>query len=93
MRLSILVLMVKLKKPLTFFSMWDAYKDAGGIKEPYSFLPFVLSAFFVTVGLMYSSIVKLFGITFGPIWFPMLCVIPGIFIGILLKKILSKERL
>ncbi|GAA3313499.1 hypothetical protein GCM10020331_003770 [Ectobacillus funiculus] len=37
------------------FAMWDAYKDAGGGKELYSFLPFVLSAYFVTVGLMYSA--------------------------------------
>ncbi|WP_349655130.1 hypothetical protein [Neobacillus sp. YX16] len=35
-----------------FFAMWDAYKDAGGDKEPYSFLPFVSSAYLVTVGLI-----------------------------------------
>lgn len=27
-----------------FFSISDAYKDAGGGKEPYSFIPFALSA-------------------------------------------------
>jgi hypothetical protein len=75
-----------------FFSMWDAYKDAGGAKESYSFLPFVLSSIFVTVGLMYSARVKLFGIMFGTIWFPMICVIPGVVIGILLKKILRKSK-
>ncbi|MCM2535368.1 hypothetical protein NDK43_27295 [Neobacillus pocheonensis] len=69
-----------------FFAMWDAYKDAGGGKEPYAYLPFVLSAFFVTVGLMYSARVKLFGIALGTVWFPMVCVIPGVVIGILLKK-------
>lgn len=74
-----------------FFAMWDAYKDAGGAKEPYSFLPFVLSSILVTVGLMYSARVKLFGIMFGTIWFPMICVIPGVVIGILLKKILRKS--
>ncbi len=74
-----------------FFSMWDAFKDAGGGKEPYSYLPFALSAFFVTIGLIYSARVKLFGICLGTIWFPMLCVIPGIFVGILLKKILAHE--
>ena len=72
-----------------FFAMWDAYKDAGGGKEPYSFLPFVLSALFVTVGLMYSARLKLFGIALGTVWFPMICVIPGVVIGILLKKILQ----
>lgn len=74
-----------------FFAMWDAYKDACGAKEPYSFLPFVLSSILVTVGLMYSARVKLFGIMFGTIWFPMICVIPGVVIGILLKKILRKS--
>lgn len=74
-----------------FFSMWDAFKDAGGGKEPYSYLPFAMSAFFVTVGLMYSAKVKLFGIYLGTVWFPMLCVIPGIFVGILLKKLVRNR--
>jgi hypothetical protein len=64
--------------------------DARGGKEPYSFLPFVLSAYFVIVGLMYSAKIKLLGIMLGTVWFPMLCVIPGIIIGILLKKLLVK---
>lgn len=71
-----------------FFAMWDAYKDAGGGKEPYSYLPFVFSAYFVTVGLMYSEKAKIFGLLLGTLWFPMLCVIPGVVIGIVLKKIL-----
>ena len=73
-----------------FFAMWDAYKDAGGGRELYSFLPFVLSAYFVTVGLMFSAKIKFLGIILGPVWFPMLCVIPGVIIGILMKKILRK---
>ncbi|MEH7335440.1 hypothetical protein V7161_22735 [Neobacillus drentensis] len=74
-----------------FFAMWDAYKDAGGDKEPYSFLPFVLSAYFVTVGLMLSAKIKVSGMLLGTVWFPMLCVIPGVFIGILIKKVLRRE--
>jgi hypothetical protein len=73
-----------------FFAMWDAYRDGGGGKEPYSFLPFVFSAYLVTVGLMYSAKIKLFGIMLGTVWFPMLCVIPGVILGILLKKLLKK---
>ena len=73
-----------------FFAMWDSFKDAGGGKEPYSFLPFVFSAYFVTVGLMFSAKVKIFGILLGTVWFPMLCVIPGVIIGLLLKKIFGK---
>ncbi|MFP3126002.1 hypothetical protein OH784_25480 [Ectobacillus funiculus] len=73
-----------------FFAMWDAFKDAGGGKEPYSFLPFVFSAYSVTAGLMFSAKVKIFGILLGTVWFPMLCVIPGVILGLLLKKFLGK---
>ncbi|MBU8880051.1 hypothetical protein BGM26_13800 [Bacillus sp. FJAT-29790] len=71
------------------FSIWDAYKDAGGGKTPFSFLPFVFSAYFVTVGLIYSSSLKVFGVLFGPVFLPMLFLIPGITIGLLLKMALG----
>ncbi len=74
---------------LYFFSMWDAVKDAGGAKDDYSFLPYVFSAFFVTVGIMYSSNLKIFGIFFGPVWLPMLLVIPGVITGLILRKVLK----
>ena len=76
---------------LYFFAIWDAFKDAGGGKERYSFLPFVLSAYFVTVGCIYSSNFRLFGVLIGPVWFPMLCVIPGLALGITLRKIILKK--
>lgn len=76
---------------LYFYAMWDAFKDAGGGKERYSFLPFVFSAYFVTVGCIYSSNFPLFGVLLGPVWLPMLCVIPGLVVGIILKKGLIKN--
>ncbi|QKY69375.1 hypothetical protein [Lentibacillus sp. CBA3610] len=76
---------------LYFFAMWDAYKDAGGGKEPFSFLPFVFSAYFVTVGTIYSSKITLFGQLLGVIWIPMLSVLPGLFVGLLLKRIFTKK--
>lgn len=75
---------------LYFFAMWDAWKDAGGGKDRYSFLPFVFSAYFVTVGLIYSSKLTIFGVLLGPIWLPMLSVIPGVIVGLLIKWILQK---
>ncbi|WP_102346008.1 hypothetical protein [Bacillus sp. Marseille-P3661] len=75
---------------LYFYAMWDAYKDAGGGKEKYSFLPFVFAAYFVTVGCIYSSSFLLFGTLLGPVWLPMLCVIPGLVVGIIIKKSLTK---
>lgn len=76
---------------LYFFAMWDAYKDAGGGKEPYAFLPFVFAAYFVTVGTIYSSKFTFMGVLVGPIWLPILSVIPGLFVGFLLKRILTKK--
>ncbi len=73
---------------LYFFSMWDAVKDAGGGKDTFSFLPYVFAAFFVTVGVIFSPVLKVFGIFFGPVWLPMLFVIPGVIIGLIIKKIL-----
>ncbi|VEF46148.1 Uncharacterised protein [Bacillus freudenreichii] len=75
-----------------FFSIWDAFKDAGGDKKPYSFLPFVFSAYFVTVGVIYSSSLKIFGVLFGPIFLPMLFLIPGISFGLLFKIVLTRYK-
>nr|WP_275695693.1 hypothetical protein [Fredinandcohnia sp. SECRCQ15] len=73
---------------LYFFAMWDAFKEAGGGKAPLSFLPFAFSAYFVTVGLMYSSKIELLGIYFGPVWLPMLSVLPGVLVGFIVRSII-----
>ncbi|WP_010098452.1 hypothetical protein [Ornithinibacillus scapharcae] len=70
------------------FAMWDAMKDAGGGEYPYSFLPFVLSAFSATVGLVYSSKLTILGVLLGPVWLPILFFFPGMAVGLLVKKIL-----
>ncbi|MED4452099.1 hypothetical protein [Metabacillus fastidiosus] len=74
---------------LYFFSMWDAVKDANGGKGPYSFLPYIFAAFFVTTGLIFSSNLKVFGILLGPVWLPMLLTFPGIVIGLIIRQILK----
>ncbi|MCF6409785.1 hypothetical protein [Pseudalkalibacillus salsuginis] len=75
---------------LYFFAMWDAYKNAGGDRNPYSYLPFVFMAYWVTVGLMFSAKVSLFGVVLGPVWLPMLFVIPGLLTGFLIQVLLLK---
>ncbi|WP_428908324.1 hypothetical protein [Niallia sp. Krafla_26] len=70
-----------------FYSIWDAYRDAGGAKHRLSFLPYVFSAYFVTVGLIYSSKVVIFGHLIGPVWLPMLFAIPGVIVGNILIQI------
>lgn len=73
---------------LYFFSMWDAYKDAGGGNRPFSFLPFVSCAYFVTVGLMLSEKIKVYGTILGPVWLPMIFVIPGMAFGLFVREVL-----
>lgn len=76
---------------LYFFAMWDAYKDSKGGNSPYSYLPFVFGAYFVTVGLMYSSSFKLGTILLGPVWLPILSLIPGLLIGYFIKNMLLRR--
>jgi hypothetical protein len=73
---------------LYMFSMWDAYKDAEGETPPYSYLPFVFGAYFVTIGLIYSPSLKLGQILFGPVWLPILSLIPGLLVGNFIKCML-----
>ncbi|RAS80278.1 hypothetical protein [Priestia endophytica] len=78
---------------LYMFAMWDAYKDAGGGQQPYSFFPLVFAAYVVTVGCIYSSNFRIFGVLLGPVWLPMLFVIPGLILGFLIRILLLKYTL
>lgn len=72
------------------FAVWDAYAHADGKVPAYSFLPFAFSAYFVTVGLIFSSTLRLFGVLIGPIWLPILFLIPGIGSGLILRRLLLR---
>jgi hypothetical protein len=75
---------------LYMFAMWDAFRSVMPEDEKITFLPFVFSAYFVTVGLMISPKVKIFGVFPGPVFLPMLFVIPGLLSGWLIRKLLLK---
>jgi hypothetical protein len=72
------------------YAIWDAYKFSKREEETksYIFLPLAFAAYFVTVGLMYSYTIKLFGILLGPVWLPILFLIPGLGIGYLIRAII-----
>lgn len=76
---------------LYMFAMWDAYRQAMTKEEKLSFLPFVFGAYFLTVGLMYSTKLKIFGILFGPVFLPMLFFLPlGLLVGYIIKVVIIK---
>lgn len=75
---------------LFFAAMWDAYKHEMPTDEKLSFLPFVFAAFFVTLGLIYSTKVQFFGLSIGPVFLPMSFVIPGVLIGLVIRYLLLK---
>ncbi|SFB14264.1 hypothetical protein SAMN04488072_10824 [Lentibacillus halodurans] len=77
---------------LYFYAMWDAYKDAEGESKPYAFVPFVFSAYFVTLGLIFSPNFTLFGQLIGPMWLPMLGGLPvGLIVGGIIRWLLLKR--
>jgi len=74
---------------LYMYAIWDAYKFSKPRNQtPFSFLPVVFAAYFVTVGLMYSYRIKLFGYVLGPVWLPILSVVPGLLVGYIIKRLL-----
>lgn len=71
------------------FSMWDGYRSAMPVEEKYTFLPFVFGAYFVTVGLMLSPKVTILELHPGPVFLPMMFLIPGLLIGFVFKFFMS----
>ena len=72
------------------YAIYDAYKYSTKNTPYLSFLPFVSSAYMVTVGLMYSSKLQFRNVLLGPIWLPMIFLIPGLILGFLVRYILMK---
>lgn len=72
---------------LYMFAIWDAYRNADGEVDCFSYLPFVFGAFSITIGLIYSTSLKIFGVIIGPVFLPMLSLVPGLLIGFIVYKL------
>lgn len=72
---------------LYMFAMWDAYRNADGEVNCFSYIPFVFGAFFITIGLIYSTTLKVSGVLIGPVFLPMLSLAPGLLIGFIIYKL------
>lgn len=75
---------------LYFYAIWDAYKNAGGGEKPFAYLPLAFSAYFVTVGLIFSPNFTIFGYLIGSMWLPILSLPIGLAVGGLFRLILLK---
>lgn len=76
---------------LYFFAMWDAYRDAGGGNKPFNYLPLVISAYLVTVGLVISPVFSVFGQLIGPVWLPIIFTPIGLGVGVIIRWLLMKK--
>ncbi|EGO64208.1 hypothetical protein [Acetonema longum] len=74
------------------FAIWDAYRDAGGGKSPYSFLPAVSSAYFGTLGVTFSPVFKIFGAMPGPILLGLTGMIAGALLGWVVQAVISSHN-
>jgi|SRR5690625_722649 len=77
---------------LYFFAIWDAYKDAGGGSTPFAYLPFVFSAYLVTIGLIFSPIFTVFGYLLGPMWLFIFFTPFGLGLGGAIRWLLFRRR-
>lgn len=72
---------------LYMFAMWDAYRDAEGEINQYSYIPFVFGAFFITIGLIFST-KQIMGVVLGPVILPILSLVLGLTIGFIIYHII-----
>ncbi|MCM3488205.1 hypothetical protein M3689_02660 [Alkalihalophilus marmarensis] len=73
---------------LYFFALWDGYRECGGIKESYAFIPFVFSGYMVTIGIVFSPSIHLSGFLLGPLWLPVIVAVISFLGGMLLRTII-----
>ncbi|WP_052401015.1 hypothetical protein [Oceanobacillus jeddahense] len=75
---------------LYFYAIWDAYRSAGGGKKAFAYLPLAFTAYMVTVGLIFSPTLTLFGALIGPLWVPIISTPIGLAVGGIIRWILLK---
>lgn len=73
---------------LYLFAIWDAYRDAGGYKIPLLFLPFAISAYTGTLGVIFSNIFTIKNIFPGPFWLMLCFSLTGFGIGLIIRLLI-----
>jgi hypothetical protein len=71
------------------FSIWDALRDGSNDAEkPLLFLPFAVSAYIETIGVIYSKVFRINGVLLGPIFLPLICIFIGLGAGFIIRLII-----
>lgn len=68
-----------------FFAIWDAYRDAGGNEIPLLYVPFILSAYTGTIGVIFSNTFTIKNIFLGPIWLMLCSSLIGFGLGFIIR--------
>lgn len=71
------------------FAIWDAYRDTKENINPFSFLPFVFSAYVGTIGVIFSTTFTIGNTLLGPIWLPIIFLFLGAGLGGLVRSLLK----
>jgi hypothetical protein len=73
------------------YSIWDALRDGSEDEEkPLLFLPFAVSAYIETIGVIYSKVFRVNGVLLGPIFLPLICIFIGLGIGFIIRYIILR---
>jgi hypothetical protein len=72
------------------FAIWDAYRDAGGNEIPLLFVPFILSAYTGTIGVIFSNTFTIKNIFLGPVWLMLFFALIGFGLGFIIRGALLK---
>jgi hypothetical protein len=73
------------------FSIWDALRDGSKDEEkPLLFLPFAVSAYIETLGVIYSKVFRINGVLLGPIFLPLICIFIGLGTGFIIRFIILR---
>ena len=72
---------------LYLFAIWDAYRDARGNEIPLLFLPFIISAYAGTIGIIFSNTFTINNIFLGPFWLMLCFSLIGFGLGFIIRLV------
>jgi hypothetical protein len=73
------------------YSIWDAYRDSRENVAPLLSIPFAISAYVETIGVIYSKTFRINGVLLGPIFLPMICIFLGLGLGFIIRSLIIKK--